>query len=187
MDFKKILPWLAVSALVFAGYFFKDKLFSSSGGVASVPVYESALIKTNITIEGVNGGRVDYKVTFEAKKDLEMTALRAFYFDKTKRKEYSGVGNSKRTRLDSDELGTIDLADGKVTLKAGEKTDVAGHFEIDQIRESHYIEVTGNVSTACPESMEVLDCIEMQRKESEKDPKGTKIYMIQRILEKEKK
>lgn len=183
---KQIIPWITVAILVGVGYLFKDKLFTG-GAVPSIPVCETPLLKSSIVIQTINNGRVDFKVVLEAKKDIDITALRAFYFDKTKRKEYSGVGNSKRTTLDSDEMGNIDLSDGKIELKAGEKTDVEAYFETDKIRDSHYIEITGNISPACPPEMEVLDCIEMQRKADEKDPKGSKIYIIQRIMETEKK
>jgi hypothetical protein len=182
MQMKQILPWLAAAVLGITGYFFKDKLFSG-GDVPSVPVSDLALVKSSIRIDKMSDGRVDFTVVLEAKKDVEITALRAFYYDKQKKRTYSGVGNSKRTTLDSDEMGNFDMSEGKIDLKAGEKSEIPAYFEVKNIRDSHYIEITGNADAPCPPDMDINECIEKQMKAALDDDKTRKIYLLQRVKE----
>ena len=182
---KQILTWLLVAALGVAGYFFRDKLFSK-GAEASVPVAETELLKSTIRIDKFAAGRVDFTVILEAKKDVDITALRAFYFNKEKKSSYSGVGNSRRTTLDSDEMGNFDMSDGKIELKAGETKEVPAYFEVSTIRDSHYIEITLNADAPCPPDMDLNDCLEKQMEETMKGSKENKIRLLQRVTEEKK-
>jgi hypothetical protein len=119
----------------------------------------------------------------EAKKFVEITALRAHYYDKQNKTTFNSSGRSKRTTVDSDEMGDLNLTEERVTIKAGEKKEIQAYFEVQNLLESHYIEITGNVDAPCPADMEIVDCMEKQRKEAEANPKEAKIYLLQRIKE----
>jgi hypothetical protein len=180
---KQVILGILAAVIGVAGYFFKDKIFNGAADVTPVPLSELALIKSSVIIDEVTTGKVSFRVVLEAKKDVDITSLRAFYFDKRNKTTTTyGSGNRQRSKrsIASEELGNLDLSDGKISLKAGEKKEISAYFTLNEILPSHYLEINGIASEPC--SMEDLaDCITKQMAEAEKDPKSREIYMLEKL------
>jgi hypothetical protein len=188
MNMKQILPWVLVAVVGIAGYFFKDKLFSG-GSVTTSPTSLLPVLKSNVTIDSASNGRVVFTVNLEATKDCDITSLRAYYYDKKmKREKEYGVGNRSRSRsrLNSREMGNFDMSEGKITLKAGEKQSLSGYFVLENISDSHYIEITGIADAPCPPDMDIMKCIEQQMANMEKDSKTREIYLLEKVIKDKK-
>jgi hypothetical protein len=185
MDKKQILIGIVVALLGAGAYFFKDKLFTGGSDIETKPVWDHALIKTTLIIDSVTKEQANFRVTFEAKKDVEITALRAFYFDKKRTsKTRSNGSKSSSSRISSEEMGNLDLTDGKITLKAGEKTEIAAHFTLSEVQNTHYIEITGKVDEPCPPDMAIEKCMEIQMANIMKDDKTRDLNMMEKVKKK---
>lgn len=183
MKNKQLVLSILVAAIGLAAYFFKDKLFSGAANVEPVPVSELALIKSSVIITEVTPGEVKFKVVLEAKKDVDITSLEAVYFDKRNKTTTTyGSGNRARSKrsVASQELGSVALSDGKISLKGGEKKEIDAYFTLSEVLASHYIEINGRAFEPCP--MEgLVDCLTKQTEESEKNPSASEIYMLERL------
>lgn len=181
MKKNQIIPFILVVILGIAGYFYKDKFFAK-GDIPTNPVTDLPNVKATIVIDSVTEDKVNFRLVLEAKKDVDFTALRAFYFDKSqqRKKDYE-YQKSASAKTVSTEMGELDLSDGKIELKAGEKKEINAYFITSEISNTHYIQITGNADEACPPEMSTEDCLERQMAKMGQEDKTTKIDILEKV------
>jgi hypothetical protein len=180
----QILPIILVAVLGVGGYLFKDKFFSE-GNITTYPVADLPTVKASIVIDSVNEEKVSFRLVLEAKQAVDLTALRAYYYEKGDqiKKDYEyDKPNSRKTV--SNELGELDLSSEKIELKAGEKKEIRAYFVASEISNTHYIQITGNADEACPPEMSTEDCLERQMAQMGKDDKNSKIRLLEKVRKK---
>ncbi len=167
-----------------AGYFHKDKFFGK-GDIPTNPVADLPNVKASIIIDSVTEDKVNFRLVLEAKKDADLTALRAFYYDKgDKIKQNYEYQKSNSGKTVSTEIGELNLSDEKIELKAGEKKEISAYFITSEISDSHYIQIIGNADEACPPEMSTEDCLEKRMAKMGKEDKSTKINILEKVRKK---
>ncbi|MBC7862792.1 MAG: hypothetical protein IAF38_07445 [Bacteroidia bacterium] len=161
---------------------------NSGSSVKTNPVSDLSLLKTTLFIDSVGLDRVTFHVVLEAKKDVEIIGLEALYFDKVRKTSRTSSGSfrkrnrssgSSSTATLSSELGSFDLINETLVMKAGEKKEFPAFFTISEIKNTHFVEINGYISEPFPTGLSLQDSI--KRVVSTKLDKESNITCLEKI------